>query len=104
MRKKGFNKMRPIIVGDSLNNGGTVLTGRQNSEIDLDLFASIGDLVMCELHGEGSITEGAPNATIDGRPIALEGHKAFCGCKLIATKKRKYDVELDLMTKLEMRT
>lgn len=50
--------MKVIIVGDTLSNGGFVLTGRQNPEIDLDLFASIEDKVICNIHGENNIAEG----------------------------------------------
>ena len=96
--------MKVIIIGDTLNNGGFVLTGRQNPEIDLDLFASVGDRVTCNIHGENCIAEGAPNATIDGRPIALEGHKASCGCSLVASNKRKFPVEMDLINLVEIRT
>ena len=87
--------MKIIIVGDSLNNGGTVITGRQNPELNLDLFAAVGDKVICDIHGESEIIEGTPNASIDNRAIALEGHKTLCGCSLVASKKRILSLEIN---------
>ncbi|KAB8037864.1 PAAR domain-containing protein [Silvanigrella paludirubra] len=86
--------MKVIIVGDSLNNGGTVITGSQDPEVNLDLFAAVGDKVICHIHGESEIVEGSPEATIDDRAIALEGHKTLCGCSLVASKKRILTFEI----------
>ncbi|WP_017453214.1 PAAR domain-containing protein [Herbaspirillum rubrisubalbicans] len=36
-------------------------------------------------HGANPIVEGAPTYLIGGRMVALDGHKAACGCTLISS-------------------
>lgn len=50
-------------------------------------LARVGDLCSCPLpgHGSCSIVEGDPHWTIDGVPVALEGHHTACGATLIAS-------------------
>lgn len=49
--------------------------------------ARLGDKVTCPIRGHGSCTivEGDPNWSIDGIPVALEGHKTSCGASLISS-------------------
>ena len=46
-----------------------------------------GDRCMCPRPGHGVcvIQEGDPDVTIDGVPVAFEGHKTSCGATLIST-------------------
>ena len=47
--------------------------------------ARVGDKCSCPLHGDGKITEGDPHHTIDGIPVAYEGHQTSCGATLRST-------------------
>jgi uncharacterized Zn-binding protein involved in type VI secretion len=47
--------------------------------------ARVGDKCTCPLHGDGTITEGDPHHTIDGIPVAYEGHMTSCGATLQST-------------------
>ena len=50
-------------------------------------LARKGDKCSCPIpqHANCVIIEGDPNWTIDGIPVALEGHKTSCGAALIST-------------------
>lgn len=76
-----------IVLGDSTDHGGTVISGSASKTIDGKPIARLGDNVQCPLpgHGVNPIVEGDPNCTIDGVPVALEGHKSACGCLLIGS-------------------
>ena len=47
----------------------------------------MGDKCTCSKKGHNNcvIVEGDPNWVIDGRPVALEGHKTSCGAVLISS-------------------
>ena len=47
--------------------------------------ACVGDKCICPIHGQGSIIEGESRHTIDGNPVAYEGHKTSCGATLMST-------------------
>jgi uncharacterized Zn-binding protein involved in type VI secretion len=47
--------------------------------------ARVGDQCSCPLHGPGTIVEGDPHHTIDGTPVAYQGHKTSCGAQLTST-------------------
>jgi uncharacterized Zn-binding protein involved in type VI secretion len=47
--------------------------------------ARVGDKCTCPLHGPGTIVEGDQYHTIDGIPVAYEGHQTSCGAELIPT-------------------
>lgn len=73
-----------VLVGDPTTHGGRVMTGSETDTIDGRAIARMGDLVDCPLHGVGPIIEGDTHTLLEGRPMALEGHRAECGCRLLA--------------------
>lgn len=77
-----------IVVGDSTNHGGTVISGQSNYLVDGKPVACVGDKVTCPLKGHGGTTvivEGHPTWKINGKPVALHGHKTACGASLISS-------------------
>ena len=81
-----------IVVGDTTTHGGTVISGSPTQQIEGKPVARLGDLVNCPLvypggrpHGVNKIIEGESGCTVDGIPVALEGHKTECGCALIGS-------------------
>jgi uncharacterized Zn-binding protein involved in type VI secretion len=72
------------LVGSATTHGGKIITGSAMDTIDGRAIARRGDLVDCPLHGVNPIIEGDPATLLDGRPVALEGHRAQCGCRLLA--------------------
>ncbi|RIX44044.1 MAG: PAAR domain-containing protein [Rhodocyclales bacterium GT-UBC] len=78
---------RVIRLGDPTTHGGVVVSAAPNSEANDIRIARLGDKVTCPIPGHGMVTivEGDPNWTIDGIPVALEGHKTSCGAALIST-------------------
>ena len=46
-------------------------------------MARLGDEVRCPAHGVVRIVEGDSSTMLDGRPVALEGHRTECGAVLI---------------------
>lgn len=83
---------RLIVVGDPTDHGGKVISGSPSHTIGGKAIARKGDAVDCPAHypdgsphGVNAIVEGEPSLSIDGVPVALEGHKSACGCSLIGT-------------------
>lgn len=81
-----------IVVGDSTDHGGKVISGSPKDTIMGKSIARMGDLVDCpqrypnkKPHGVNKIIEGDPTYLIEGIPVALEGHKTECGCSLIGS-------------------
>jgi uncharacterized Zn-binding protein involved in type VI secretion len=81
-----------ILVGDTTSHGGVVLTGSATDAVDSRPMARLGDLVDCPerypggvRHGVNRIIEGDATTLLNGRPIALEGHRTECGCTLIGS-------------------
>lgn len=73
------------MVGDTLApHGGRVITGSQADRVDGRALARKTDLVDCAMHGVNPIAQGDPSTMLDGRPAALEGHQASCGCVLVS--------------------
>ncbi|CRM80108.1 PAAR domain-containing protein [Pseudomonas sp. 25 R 14] len=77
--------MMPLVrVGDPLRPfGGEVLEGRYLAFGKP--VACVGDLVRCNLHGLTRVAQGASGSTMDGRAVALDGHRCECGCQLVST-------------------
>jgi uncharacterized Zn-binding protein involved in type VI secretion len=50
--------------------------------------ARVGDMCSCPIkgHEKCTIAEGNLNHTVEGIPVAYEGHKTTCGAALIATQ------------------
>ena len=81
-----------ILVGDTTSHGGVVTTGSQTDTVHGRAIARKGDLVDCpekypdgRLHGINPILEGDDASLLNGRPIALAGHRTECGCVLIGS-------------------
>jgi uncharacterized Zn-binding protein involved in type VI secretion len=74
-----------IVVGDTLvPHGGTVTTGSNADIVDGKSISRKGDTVECREHGTQTIAEGDETGMIGGRPVALHGHRATCGCTLVS--------------------
>ncbi|MEJ8824117.1 PAAR domain-containing protein [Variovorax humicola] len=83
---------RIIRVGDPTDHEGVVITGDLKRLLMGKPIARKGDLVDCprkypdgRLHGVNPIIEGSDGYKLDGIPVALEGHRTECGCRLIGT-------------------
>ena len=84
----GTDKMKKVIrLGDPTSHGGAVMTAAQNLTALGIAVARKGDKCTCPIAGHGvcTIVEGDPDWTIDGMPVALEGHQTSCGATLIST-------------------
>ncbi len=78
---------RVIRLGDPTSHGGKVASAAGNYSMMGKNVARVGDICTCPIKGHNNCTiaEGDPNWTIDGRAVALEGHKTSCGAVLIST-------------------
>jgi len=78
---------RVIRLGDPTTHGGAVVSAAPDVSLMGIAVARIGDFCTCPIPGHGgcAIAEGDPNWTIDGRAVALEGHRTTCGAALIST-------------------
>ncbi len=74
-----------IVEGDPIDHGGQVLAGCPRNRIGGRAIARLGDPVWCLQHGPTVIVEGCASACIDGRPLALAGHRTACGATLIGS-------------------
>ncbi len=81
--------MRKVIrLGDPTTHGGSVISvAATHFTVDGIAVARIGDICTCPRKGHTNCTiiEGNPLHTIDGVPVAYEGHKTSCGAELIAS-------------------
>jgi uncharacterized Zn-binding protein involved in type VI secretion len=80
--------MRGVIrEGDKLSSGGAVHSGASGMQFLGQAVACKGDKVFCPLpgHGENEIAEGDEGSQYQGRPIALDGHRCYCGCTLLTS-------------------
>lgn len=77
-----------IRLGDHTSHGGQVVSASARMVIDGIPVALWGDHCSCPIDGHDScvICEGEPGAIVDGRPLALEGHKTSCGATLMASQ------------------
>lgn len=74
-----------IRIGDKTTHGGTVLEGSSGVLFMGKMVSCLMDKVSCPIHGLTCITEGDNGSTINGKPIALHGHRCGCGCSLITS-------------------
>jgi len=77
-----------ILLGDATDHGGEVITASETMRYGGRRVARKGDLVTCPLHPDvhpNLILEGDENIMDAGVPIARNGHKATCGCRLISS-------------------
>lgn len=76
-----------IVAGDTLAPyGGEVLSESDADKIDGKSIARKSDLVRCAKHDTNPIEEGDDSFLIDGKAVALEGHRASCGCTLVSRR------------------
>ena len=78
---------RVIRLGDPTTHGGVVVSATDHLQMFGKPVVRLGDKVACPISGHGvcSIVEGDPLWSIDGIPVALEGHKTSCGASLISS-------------------
>jgi uncharacterized Zn-binding protein involved in type VI secretion len=76
-----------IRIGDPTSHGGKVVSASGNFSMFDKQVARVGDVCTCPRRGHSNckIVEGDPTWTIDGKNVALEGHKTSCGATLIST-------------------
>lgn len=74
-----------VRIGDANDHGGKVLTGSTTMKFERLGVARVGDRVSCPRHGENVIVEGSAFFRDGGIPVALDGHRCACGCRLIAS-------------------
>ena len=74
-----------IRINDKTTHGGTVLEGSSGVKFMGLEVSCLMDKVFCPLHGETYIIEGDETSKINGKPIALHGHRCGCGCSLISS-------------------
>jgi uncharacterized Zn-binding protein involved in type VI secretion len=79
--------MRNIIrLNDPTSHGGKVASvAATHFTVGGIAVARVGDKCTCPLHGDTTITEGDSNHTIDGVPVAYDGHQTSCGATLTST-------------------
>lgn len=76
-----------IRLGDPTSHGGRVVSATGKLNIMGKDVARLGDVCTCPKKGHDKcvIVEGDTTWSIDGVPVALEGHKTSCGATLIST-------------------
>jgi uncharacterized Zn-binding protein involved in type VI secretion len=80
--------MRGVIrLHDTTTHGGKVISATANSVVMGLSVARVGDLCMCPIPGHQMcvIAQGDPKVSIDGMPVAFEGHLTSCGAQLISS-------------------
>lgn len=81
--------MSPFIrLGDSTDHGGKVISASNKMRLRGRFAARKGDEVSCPEHPDvrpNRIIEGDAKTTDGGVPVAREGHRATCGCRLISS-------------------
>jgi uncharacterized Zn-binding protein involved in type VI secretion len=86
--------LKIIVVGDSTDHGGKVITGSPLHTIDGVPIARLGDEVDCpqhypsgKPHGVNKIITAHSTVKVAGVPVAVEDCMTECGCKLIGSKR-----------------
>ncbi|MDX6018875.1 PAAR domain-containing protein [Scandinavium sp. V105_16] len=76
-----------VFLGDKTDHGGEVISASANYTIDGKKVALVGDMVSCPVDGHGTnpIVEGAPNRSVNGRAVVVDGCKCQCGCRVISS-------------------
>jgi uncharacterized Zn-binding protein involved in type VI secretion len=75
-----------IRLGDVTTHGGKVISTAHTPTDMGKPIACIGDKVCCpKCKGVYPIVEGDSECTIEGAPIAFDGHKTACGAMLISS-------------------
>lgn len=75
-----------IRLNDPTSHGGKVIAVAATSfTVGGIAVACIGDKCACPIHGHGTIVEGESMHTINGNPVAYNGHQTSWGATLIST-------------------
>lgn len=76
-----------IRLGDATSHGGKVIAASSTSTVNGIAVAHVGDVCVCPMPGHSPcvIIEGSPFVSIDGVPVAFDGHKTSCGASLISS-------------------
>jgi uncharacterized Zn-binding protein involved in type VI secretion len=84
--------LKIIVVGDSTDHGGKVISGSSSHDAGGRAIARLGDEVACPLfypggkpHGVNKIITAHEALTASGMPVAVHGCKTECGCSLIGS-------------------
>ena len=81
--------MRLVIrLNDPTTHGGKVIAAASTTTTVMGIaVARKGDRCCCPIQGHQTcvIAEGDPKVTIDGIPVAFDGHATSCGTRLIST-------------------
>lgn len=76
-----------IVLGDTTDHGGTVISAAPVATTGGKPVARLGDLVECpRCRGKFAIVEGNPAMTFDGVAAAYHGCAVACGARLIASQ------------------
>lgn len=75
-----------IRLNDPSSHGGKVTqVAATHFTVGGIAVACVGDKCSCPVHGEGEIVEGNSRHTINGVPVAYDGHRTSCGALLMST-------------------
>lgn len=74
-----------IRINDKTTHGGIVLEGSSGVKFMGLPVSCLMDKVYCPIHGNTYIVEGDVGSKINGKPVALHGHRCGCGCSLITS-------------------
>lgn len=82
--------LKIIVVGDKTDHGGRVISGSPTHDIGGKPIARLHDKVLCpqfypggKPHGLNMIITAHETLTAGGVPVAVDGCRTECGCKLI---------------------
>ncbi len=77
----------PVRLGDKTSHGGSVAAATSHTDFRGKPIACVGDTCACPLPGHSVcvIVEGSSLWSINGKAVALHGHKTSCGASLIAS-------------------
>ncbi|MFS2017175.1 PAAR domain-containing protein [Massilia sp. CT11-108] len=86
--------LKIIVVGDSTDHGGKVISGSPSHDVDGKPIARLGDQVDCpqcypggKPHGINKIITAHATLSVGGIAVAVEGCVSECGCKLIGSRR-----------------
>ncbi|WP_321817045.1 MULTISPECIES: PAAR domain-containing protein [unclassified Paraburkholderia] len=77
-----------IRLGDTTDHDGEVITSSEVMRIQGNGVARKGDRIRCPKHPHvdpNVIEEGDSNIKDHGVPVARDGHRGSCGCRLISS-------------------
>ena len=76
-----------IRLGDSTDHGGKVISASSAMRFGGRFVARKGDRVSCPKHDiqPNVIIDGDESMTDDGVPVARQGYRTTCGCRLISS-------------------